>query len=1704
MFVALFFVLMGCGRLGDGEVVLYPPLDMTQMELDIDPVAGPLMMPLGWQEALSEPRNGFTLVPQALGDAGVCVESAFLLTIPPSIMGSPTLTNPLRVTIDGLPAPLLEPQGNATVLVTPEVPLSFNAVYTFRLAFEDADDITWTFQTVPNFALMGVLPAHESVNVPVDTGIELHFSLAGHGDVRPFFFIEPAVEGRFVQRGAVTVFMPTEPLEAGRIYTVTLAAGLGLDGTAARIDADVVFAFETAADADVFGADTSFHFNVVYTELPSFEPPAVRFRLNYPHRGTRPRVDIEVFRFGDTEDAAREVTRLFDTPRWAWHAWRNHHIDTAGLTRVARMNFSTPQNVDEWGWQETLVLPDALPPGFYLINASIGGDVSDQMLIQITDLVVQIFADDNQTLVWVNDMISGGAVQNATLLDAARTGQTNADGIAVLAGGFTDPTDRLVIETPDGKRLVIFYARHVQPQHFFRGFWGWGFAQPSAAYWSALQLDRTLFQRNDTVNFWGFVQNRNVREDISYVTAVLTEGWHWGRAGGMWGESDTLHRQTVPVQRGSYDGSIRLPHLDPGSYVLTIYHGDIVLNTVNFDVQDFVKPPYDIQISADRRAMFMWETVEFTVRSAFFEGTPVPDLALSYNARGWPMTVPHRVGHATTDHDGEATMTLGSFTAPANAQGRGNLNFHLDATLPEIGPTWRSHNVQVFINDIDVQVRATRDGTDANLQISAHTITLDRLNDGTAAHGSDFLCAPLVGQELNVEIVRVYWVATRIGERYCWINRMVVPRYRNDRREEVIERFTLHTDAQGEAARDFTVPDREGESYFARVSTTDGNRRTIQHNRFIGRDWQNFWWRTESGEPFLYSSREWDEGYDIGDEVHLTIMAGTERLERGNFLFVVASGGIVEYHVGMNLLAFTFSEEHLPNATVYAVFFDGHVYRSGWHMQETLRFNHQSRQLNFEITACQDSYRPGDTATVTVRVTDPSGRAVQTHVNLAAVDEALFALVDYDPRTLTQLYRDIPSGVRHRLATHGTFQSDGHEYVLHGGGARDTARYGMVTEQMDMALAAAPEAAADSGGAANAHIREIFEDTALFFSARTNAQGVATVTFRVPDNITSWRLTASGITDDLYAGNATSNLIVTHPLFVHYTLNEIFLTGDVPVLSVNAFGTALQAGTRVTYTVWADGAYTNGATATQNAPIQAEGYAFGRVDIPLWEMTQEGSFSILISATCENGLTDIVRHRFDVIDSHRLLDISVFYEVTEGTQFAPGGPGLTNITFTDLGRGRFLNSLLSVRHPHGARLELLVMRREANRMLQEFFPEVLTFAKPDNFNPLDYQRPDGSLSMLPYASGDLALTVRLMPFVMDDVNQPALRNFLYAALEDTAQHTPRALYGLALLGEPVLLHLHAFAQAQNLSFEDAVYLALAYAALGDTSTARELYAAHVAPHIIPIAPFYRVDGDFRHVILQRTSYAALLAAKLNMPERTGLHTYTARAHTDDLVVQVNQLAFIAHEITRLNDQAASVTYTLFGEEITRDLSGWNRFTLRIPTQNLHEFEIIAITGEVGAISTHRVPMEEIETSDTGVTINRQFFRAGETTPRTTFDQGDLIRVQITIDYSRTALTGSYIITDFLPAGLVHAPRSARFGNHATTPGVFRWATAEGQRVQFFDWNSGHRRDPNPTRVYYYYARVVNAGTFRAEGVVVQNMDAPGYMTVGEGATITIR
>ena len=1662
---------------------------------------------LSIEEALSRQaiRDGYVLAPTAFSLTGVDPLSLFVLRTPPAYdFATPQLS------IDGQQMPQITREDSNTFMVTPAVPLMANSVYVFRLA-GDGGDITWAFQTARQFEIVSTMPRHQATNVPVRTGIEISFSFGAQIDISEYFNIHPPVEGRFVHRESTVAFLPTDPLAYAQVYTVTVAAGAGLANSTDYITREYVFAFETAPETPVdWGRFSDVNFFDRHVEFPSFAPPTVQFWLNRDRPGQRPDVYMSVYRVEDRAQAIAAIDRLSERVNWSMLPRDDEYIDVSGLNSIYSRRFDAAEDPSR-GWGESFTLSRNLVPGFYVLNAAVNGHNS-QVIIQITDLAVQLIGDDDKTIVWVNCMQTGLPAAGASVLDVLsnRRVETGAYGIAVVERKLNSG-DRLIVTAADGKETVVFVNTFAM--QWFRGgsftiweddwgrgggFWGGG-GNAHSEYWSVLHLDRTLFQRSDTLSLWGFIQNRRQHEEIRHLTVEISEHAWWSS---RWPApaQDTLLRQSLAVENGSFSGEIRLPHLSPGFYELVIFHGDMVLRSTFFSVMDFVKPPYQLEVSVDKLAVFAGDEIKFRASVAFFEGTPVPDLSISYSSWGWELQT-LRGRSVTTDENGLIEISVTPTASTAAAQGERHLFITAETTLPEIGWTHEELSVRVFINDIKMDARAIREGANATLSLNIHGITLDRLNDGTAISWDDYLCAPVAGQNVSVEIVEIYWESIRQGERYCHVTRQVVPRYRHVERIRVVDRFELSTNTEGYVSRDFQIPNRDNASYQARLSTVDGNGRTINQNVFIGHDFSSFFWHADMEAMFLDGANE--EGYDIGDAVRLTVMSGADAVTVGNFLFVVVHDGIISYHIGVNPLEFVFEEHHVPNVQVFAFHFNGHTYSRGGMMSQRLRFNPESRALNVAVSFDRDLYRPGETVNITINTSDVSGRPVPANVNLSIVDEALFALMDNYVSTLAMLYGNVNDNLRLSIASHRLFISDGIVYE-----DQDDALWAETNEseataflgEMPVGVAQAYGLQADSAGragaaGAQARVRERFEDTATFVSLRTNAQGVLNFSFRLPDNITSWRVTASAISNDLYAGNDVSFIRVTQPMFLHYNLNDIFLLGDRAYVGVSAFGTALSGGERVDFEVW-----------RENAPLdirRASGVAFERVDISLWDKSEEGSGAIIIRATA-GGYSDALRHDYQVVSSHRMMDIMHFYNVDTNTEFTVNPYGMTNIVFTDAGSGQFLGELLRLRNTWrtGARVEGYIARREANRLIRAHFPETGIFDSIDGFNILEYQQDSGGISILPHADADLLTTVTLLPFIRDEINLPALRDYLNDILNDSAtDNRILAMYGLAKLGEPVLMQLQRYAMLEELSLRNTAYIALAFAALGETHTARELYISRLLPNIQSVGAYYRVNvGANRLEILDATSIASLLAAQLGMPESLGLHNYSIRHRPSTLLNNIERLTFIEHAIPMHDGQLASVTYRLFGEEVTRELGRGQSFTLRIPALSMHEFSLQSISGEVSAVSIVRVPLEEIERVDTGITVRREFFRAGTNISTTSFEQGELVRVQITIDYSTIAMTGSFVITDFLPAGLVHVSGSARFGDMRHTPGWWTHVMTEGQRVSFFDFNRSFGR----VNVYYYYARVVNAGTFLAEGTIVQNMSASEYITIGQDVTVTIR
>ena len=92
-----------------------------------------------------------------------------------------------------------------------------------------------------------------------------------------------------------------------------------------------------------------------------------------------------------------------------------------------------------------------------------------------------------------------------------------------------------------------------------------------------------------------------------------------------------------------------------------------IVNSHYITVDNYVKPAYKMMMEKDKNAIFLGETVNFTIIPAFFEGTALPSLDVSYNMGGYPFKEEHNT--VKTDANGRLSVSFTAATDDHKTQG---------------------------------------------------------------------------------------------------------------------------------------------------------------------------------------------------------------------------------------------------------------------------------------------------------------------------------------------------------------------------------------------------------------------------------------------------------------------------------------------------------------------------------------------------------------------------------------------------------------------------------------------------------------------------------------------------------------------------------------------------------------------------------------------------------------------------------------------------------------------------------------------------------------------------------------------------------------------------------------------------------------------------------------------------------------------------
>jgi uncharacterized protein YfaS (alpha-2-macroglobulin family) len=1578
--------------------------------------------------------------------------------------------------------------------------------------------------------------------VPVDySDFRVIFSVpVEHASAEAAFGISPEVGGGFAwtetSSAEIMEFRPNRLLDAGASYAVTLQPSvLSLEGRPVLVDplrvefkTDPYYEWSLSPSYGV-GSDVQV-VDAEGTRRVQFGIPnqaTIRFDL-YSY-DTDAFVRLYTGKYGD--NGLRFTTDILPVPE-------------AGKSPAATWWYTDdPSNDDPV--HETAI-PAEVKPGLYVLNLTYGGRLYDQLFLVLSANVLTLKQSGDELFVWMTT-VHGAGVAGAEIRlysnrgDAVRQGMTDKNGVCRIAvpAGVIPMLVTARQKAGNGSDVTLSgldgQYRTVTPYSYTMAY-----SRSQRRYLAYIYTERPIYRPGQTVYFKAVIRKDN---DADYRLLPAGTPVAVNVRDGRNSLVQTLALKTD--EYGSVEGSFVLSsEAVLGEYTIeTVVEGES--QTQAFQVEDYRKPDYAVTIRpldpAQANRIVSGESVELEAVVEYYFGGPAANAKVtveayylatysdwSYAEDTWtnsfiwyPTGTIHKTWSAETDSEGKARihLTIGDFESEEGRKSWSNSS--VSAT----------YALQVTVDDGSHQ---TVSATYILKAFSASEI-ID-INSGgyirrpgqpfsVRATAEDLAGAPVEGRALTLSVLE--WDHTQRG-------------YRTS------ATYPLETNSLGRAEQELTL---DTGYYKLELRGEDPRGRGMTDTTWIcvfssQDDWFN---RTEREVEIVADQDAYLPGQKARFMIESTF-SGPALLtfERGRVLASMP----VTLTAPLTVVEADILPEYAPNVyvTVNAwqpsefITYDEYDYeyygsnRPDSHLRLAaveLQVNAGSKELQVAISTDRETYAPGETMTVTLDVKDAKGNPVAAEVSLAAVDESIFALQGEQSADIFSAFY----GPRRRSVL--TYDSMSPDRIIIPPGGRG----------------------GGGGGAAPVGLRSDFEDTAAWFpSLKTDSGGRVSVRVQLPDNLTSWRLTAKAVTKNSLVGESQKNITVRQELMIRPVLPRLLTTGDRAeiVTYIHNNGSTQR---RVTVQFQAEGLRLL-ESASQTAVLAA-----GEAAALRWPVVVEGvaTGKIVVRVESEDGLKDAVS-----------LPVSIQPAATTGAfnesgefkgnarlvvavpQTVPGTGQMTLLLSRSMS-GSILNGLEYLTgYPYGC-IEQTMSRALPNAVVGRA-GALLGLGDPGMAQRLDplirasirrllnFQHRDGGWgwwyddASTDYQTAWVLFGLAQLKAAGYAVDEKAIDGgvaYLMQNLETMDIRTRAfALYSMALNGRGDRERTAALADAHlgELDPFSQAALALALHALGDGDRAGEV-VAEIGKHALVGSawaywPQQTSDGEYMRKTMSSTVRTTALvldalvtidpkndlipgAVKFLVRRRRGLYgwgttnetCFTILALTDYLVQQGQQAGESSYRI-KWNDQTLSSGVLRAGQNSVKVILPMDRLA---PGINILT---ISATGsaELYYDMSAQYDLPEIPSTPAGaVSVSRRYLDPKTSQPLEDIRAGQLVRVELTVDAPADA---SYVLVeDHLPGGLEAlnenlntSPTAAGNSEYGSSDESYRWMDLgynykeiRGGSVSFFitDLSKGKH-------VITYLARAASAGEFRILPAQAYAMYDLGFWGRSAGGTLVIR
>jgi len=860
-----------------------------------------------------------------------------------------------------------------------------------------------------------------------------------------------------------------------------------------------------------------------------------------------------------------------------------------------------------------------LAPGLYYLTVSapeISFPLTQIVAVSKNNLTLKTGLEE--ALVWATDLNTGQPTPNLALtlydkdFQQIGSGQTGADG--VLQTSFAEREsvwDAVYALSANGDLFSVTLS------DWSSGLDPWEFNLPSRYYTedytAYIYTDRPIYRPGQVVFFKGVLRQEDdarfkLPDVQSFPVVILND------------RGEQVYQTNVTLSSyGTFSGEFQLAEeASLGFYSISANNPNpdlAAFGQVSFSVAQYRAPEFQVNVSVPEDEVVQGVNIPATVEASFFFGGPVSNAQVRWTVLAAESFFNYQPNGGAptgyydfTDFDwtsGNIGSTFGTFgrvilerDAVTDAQGRAVLN--IPASLAD-SQTSQLFTIEATVTDINGQ------------QVSGRVeVTVHQGDFYIGARPDEYVGK--AGAPLGVELAAVNWDSTPKPNQ-----RLIVEFYEHEWNcaletdqetgnvawtcnplDTLVSNAEATTDANGVATASFTPG--AGGTYKIAVSSVDSGGRTVRTATYAwvaAADDAYVTWRQSNDDRLTLVADK--RSYRPGETAQILIPSPFQG--EATALVTLERGGILEHEVitlrnNSTTYELPITAEYAPDVYVSVVIVKGvdatnpaPAFKMGL---VKLSVSPEQQELTLTLTPDKTKVGPRETVNYTLKATDYAGRPVQAEFSLSVVDLAVLQLSGPNSQPIDEFF-----------------------YGERGLGVRTASGLTLSVDRVNVDVA---ESKGGGGGAADGfnEVRSRFNDTA-FWSATitTNANGEATVSVPLPDNLTTWRLDARGLTADTLVGQGTVDIVATKDLLIRPTVPRFFVVGDETELAAvinNNTANEIQA----TVTLDAKAGVTLTSDAAQAVTIPAN----GRVEVTWNAIVQDAPAADLTFMVQGGGLSD--------------------------------------------------------------------------------------------------------------------------------------------------------------------------------------------------------------------------------------------------------------------------------------------------------------------------------------------------------------------------------------------------------------------------------------------------------------------------------------------------